>query len=912
MGLYDGTANSYPSTMHHAGSFSYGGVGAQLGAADFGTGVTYQGGSLTNFLRAAFAANDPTAYFMFRGDESSTTKYTYKRFTGEMYLTVNKPANAATLSQPANQATQVSVTPLMTAAANDPEGDPVQYKFRIGRTVNPDQDVIWESGWAFSHQAQVPSNLLLGGTTYYWRVLTRDYCSSDGDPCGYGPQAAPSVTGVWAFTTNTPPNPLSSAGASPAAGTVATTTPTLSVAPTTDPDNGPQPLKYWFTVATGTDGRTGAVVSSGWLTGTTWTVPAGYLRDGVSYTWTAWAFDGSSKDQGVWSNRLTVDMRTGDPKSSPVDSLGAVTANLANGNLIYSTGSPTTSFAKSQVGLNFTYNSMAVGVDRGLRSVYAQDLDKDGVRDPEDVPVLQRTEPTVNTDWSTESPYPGVLNPDNFFVTWSGRFTAPASGQYLFGATHDDTFTVTVNGTQAYYSGCCFTQKYQADKPITLTAGASVPFTAELTEFGGHAYATVYVKRVDGAPLTPGGPTEMPIPTSWLSTATAPALPTGWTLSTDVDGDAAYSHALVSEGSITLVDATGAPHTYTRTSSGDGTGWTPPAGEQGTISVAAAGTGSGGQITVNDPDGSRSVFAPDGALREYHPADVTGSGTALQYTWSGNPARLKEVTDPVSTLKVQFFYQRSGEVCYPGATTPAGMSGTAPADHLCRIAYPDGESSLLWYDGNGRLARLADPGGENTDLAYDSNGRLAKVRDPLANDAIAAGAAPNDDTAVSLIGYDTAARVTSITGPEPGAGVARPAHRYTYSSAPAGSTDGETRVTEDGVTDRVQQQGHLQRSFAGNQQHGRAGPDQHDRIQRQGSAGQGGRPGRAGVHHGLRLRRPGRRLLRARPRVLLHRVHADRGLPEHGPDHHDRLRPGTDRTARGLVQHHRPGRGAGR
>ena len=113
----------------------------------------------------------------------------------------------------------------------------------------------------------------------------------------------------------------------------------------------------------------------------------------------------------------------------------------------------------------------------------------------------------------------------------------------------------------------------------------------------------MYVKRVDGAPLTPGGPTEMPIPTGWLSTGTPPALPTGWTLGTDVDGDAAYSHALVSEGSITLIDATGSPHTYTRTSSGDGTGWTPPPGEQGTISVAPAGAGNAGQVTVNDPTG---------------------------------------------------------------------------------------------------------------------------------------------------------------------------------------------------------------------------------------------------------------------------------------------------------------------
>ncbi|HEY7813930.1 MAG TPA: PA14 domain-containing protein [Nakamurella sp.] len=53
---------------------------------------------------------------------------------------------------------------------------------------------------------------------------------------------------------------------------------------------------------------------------------------------------------------------------------------------------------------------------------------------------------------------------------------------------------------------------------------------------------------------------------------------------------------------------------------------------------------------------------------------------------------------------------------------------------------------------------------------------------------------------MSLIGYDTTGRVTSITGAAPSNGASRPAHRYTYTSAPTTTTDGETRVTQDGVS----------------------------------------------------------------------------------------------------------------
>ena len=72
------------------------------------------------------------------------------------------------------------------------------------------------------------------------------------------------------------------------------------------------------------------------------------------------------------------------------------------------------------------------------------------------------------------------------------------------------------------------------------------------------------------------------------------------------------------------------------------------------------------------------------------------------------------------------------------------------------------------------------------------------MRDPLGADAVAAGAAPDDDTTRTLIAYQ-AGRVASVTLPVPNAGsispAPRPAHSYEYASAT------ETRVHVAGLAE---------------------------------------------------------------------------------------------------------------
>jgi hypothetical protein len=57
-----------------------------------------------------------------------------------------------------------------------------------------------------------------------------------------------------------------------------------------------------------------------------------------------------------------------------------------------------------------------------------------------------------------------MADDSGMFRTWDGRTASPAS----------HALTVSVNGTTANSDTCCYTQRYQTDKPITLTGGQSV------------------------------------------------------------------------------------------------------------------------------------------------------------------------------------------------------------------------------------------------------------------------------------------------------------------------------------------------------------------------------------------------------------------------------------------------------
>ena len=181
--------------------------------------------------------------------------------------------------------------PIFNVTGYDPSGLGLHYEYKVSENPNPDVATVYDSGWQTPGPFQVPSGKLLPGKTYYWKANVYDQYS------GYLGVSTVRSSSVWSFVSNTPAPTPDRATASPADGeVVASLTPTLSANPVVDP-NGDTPVQYQFRVATGADGKSGAIATSAWLTApasgpVTWSPPAGTLQDGGAYTWSVLTYDG--------------------------------------------------------------------------------------------------------------------------------------------------------------------------------------------------------------------------------------------------------------------------------------------------------------------------------------------------------------------------------------------------------------------------------------------------------------------------------------------------------------------------------------------------------------------------------------------------------------------------------------------
>jgi RHS repeat-associated protein len=574
---------------------------------------------------------------------------------------------------------------------------------------------------------------------------------------------------LYVDTGNAPPPPSLAA---PADNSVVTSlTPTLAVSPVTDADG--DAVSYCFTVATGSDGVSGAVVSSGCQSSASWVVPVGVLTDGAAYTWKASTYSGFSLVTATWVGHFRVDQRIGERGPSPGDSVGPVSVNLANGNVSTSASSPTFTTVGGTAGLTLSYNSQQP-VQAGLKATYFDDVSHAGlINDAVQSPLLVRTEAQVNIDWGTASPFPPALGADWWLVRWEGYFIPPATGTYQFAGVHDDGPVIWVNGQKVYDVATPSDLNWAPATAVALTAGQAVPIKIELQEMTGTARMSLFTRTTDGTTV----PAQI-VPTAWLATADSPALPKGWTLSADLDGTgAAYTEARIIDQTIVLTDATGAKHTWTKRSTG---GYAPPDGEDGVL-----GLDTSGRVTLTE-GGDVYVFRADGKLDTQSNVLDSRHPAALRNIYSGTPSRLVRIEDPVSGRSHQLFYNRPGEDCYGGASAAAGFDALPPAQMLCRVAYWDGTQTRFWYS-SGRLARIEDPGSELTDYSYNTDGLLAGVRDPLGADWVAADPAnhPAAD-ATTQITYTTVngkPAASSITAPVPAPGQPRPQHSYRYDPA---------------------------------------------------------------------------------------------------------------------------------
>ncbi len=108
--------------------------------------------------------------------------------------------------------------------------------------------------------------------------------------------------------------------------------------------------------------------------------------------------------------------------------------------------------------------------------------------------VLTRIDSMVDFDWGADSPEPGVVNPDNFTVRWTGTIEVPSSETYTFYTQADDGVKLWVNN-ELVIDTWTWSKTWHVTQPpiefgsgdIALTAGQQYEIKLEHYEHGGNA-----------------------------------------------------------------------------------------------------------------------------------------------------------------------------------------------------------------------------------------------------------------------------------------------------------------------------------------------------------------------------------------------------------------------------------------
>ncbi len=694
----------------------------------------------------------------------------------------------------------VSTTFAHTLAAtvgSDPDGDPLWFRFyycpdsACGSRTYPSGGgwTATTTGASISQAVTFPTPASpFSQQPWYWGVEISDGWTN----------VLASWPNIWSITVT---NPAPSATNLPPTTQLLPLTgprPTLSATVNdVTPGQSPQNVNYrWVLIpASGS----GTLASSPWAnanSGTTvsWQVPAG-LVSSLGYRWTLELRD-PLMGTASYSGDIKTQGRLGADSVSPMQGAGPVQVNLATGN-VFLAGAAGKSIATvgGTVGVGYSYNSQ----DRsgaGLKGTYY--VDTGGVVGPDPSEVkLVRVDGLPSFDWGAGTPAESISS-GPFKVRWEGYVRIPASGAWKFagGSGSGDTVTITLDTSpQTVFSGSG--QALDSDTLFSsalatpaLAAGVIVKLTIDYTHTSGSAKVG-FRAQMGGA--------EYAVTQDWF-TLDQPSLPIGWNLVVDNGTAARWQKATVNETTIVLTATDGSTTTFDKVVGANGkVSWRPPVVEDDivvlnsdlTVTVHAAG---GGQDYQFDKAGAlvsvTSVaddLKPAGALTVRDPA-------------TGKVTELRDRLDTTNTRKITLHYQGIGSC---PAALGAPYDATAPAGMLCRVTYPDGTETRLYYSG-GMLARISDPGDETAPVAAPegrqitemvwSNGRLVSIVTVANSDRIAAqnaglvttGVIPAGELDTELVWNADPAlrRPDSITLPRPVVGQARPQTSFTWNPCP--------------------------------------------------------------------------------------------------------------------------------
>lgn len=793
-GDYWGTYDPRYISVNRATCWGYNCKDNVLGDA-VAAATDYTNIDVTHLYQYRINTGDWGTWFMVNGEEIPNYE-SFKHFNAYetvVSFTYNTPAPMTTpaAAAPADKSILATTQPsLITNAVAEPDGDHVYYSFRVATNPDGETGTVINSNWQSSVQWTVPDGVLQDGVTYYWRAYAWDGVSQTAP-------TAPNWTRSFRVdmrggkdSTQT----FDSAGAADvnlATGNLTTSGKTHSIAALggtvglgmeyDSPQRSRQGLvgEYWNLPGSwsgtpptsapnvtrvdqridfpwGEDSALPVVVNNDWFY-SRWT---GYFVAPATGTY---YFGAHADDQmkvivnnqevfngPCWTGNCygsTITLNAGQVVPIRVEHVEGVSTSFAQ---LFVKGAVPEQIVPTewlQTGVRPT------GDTYGLSGRYYPDSNNHVFPTDENQAFLARTDANLSFNWGSAAPVPNATA-DNFMVRWTGYVTAPTAGTYYFYTSGDDGSRVKVNENLVWdrWNGGS-----SPATSVTLAQGQTLPITVEYYEANGNANVEL---RVFGAVY------DQTVPGTWLSPRVN-ALPAGWKLGADADGDLSYDHARIGSNSVTLYDIAGDSHEYTWT----GSGYKPPVKEDGNLVRNTDGT-----LTLQDIDGRTYLFNKDGNLQATTTPLDDRKPASLRYEYSGTPARLTKVVDGADST-------RYGELLYAGDTScpsiPSGF-GSTPTNMLCAYRTSNGDVTKFFYSTDGRLTRVELPGQETSDWGYDSLGRITQARSSLANDAIIAGVRANDDTATTQFAYDLLGRISTATQPAPQANAARTQHAYEY------------------------------------------------------------------------------------------------------------------------------------
>lgn len=787
-----------------------------------GSGPTAQGWAdadwghidIKDLLQNAVNANEQNAQFLLRGEEPGYK--TYKPFY-EMNINVvyDTPSPVSQQVEPADKQVTVDTQPTLKGTPITDADGTAQYYFRVTTNNDGNTGAVINSGWVYSPQWTVPDGVLQDGTTYYWKIFTKDDTQtgtttespvrsfkvnlrtgkdSTQSYDTVGPVGIDLATGNGSMSQDT--HSMTALGGSiglnfnyntPNKAKKGLLGEYWNVPTNYNPTNG-APKDAFGNEQTPSVKRREQSVDFNWGVGSP---DSAIQNDGYFARWTGqfvaptngtYQFGGNNDDlmrvwvngtemynQGCYTgvcydNTKNIQLTAGQVVPMKVEYMEATSVAYAR---LYVKGPVTEQIVSN----NWLYaNPINQSSSYGLNGRYYTDTGDHNIdtaaADPSRL-MMVRQDTKLNINYGTGGPAQG-LQADNFMTRWTGFINVPTDGSYTLGVVADDGVRIKLhNGPGQTPNTVLDSWSYTGmstrwGTSANLTAANAIPITIDYSEISGPASIQLLIRMPNG--------TESEVPISWL-TPKANALPDQWSLGVDVDGNIGYERMRVSANSAILEDSTGSTHEYTYVNGG----YKPPVNEDGQLARNADNT-----YTLLDTDGRTYIFNAEGKLKSLTTPSDDRSPASLKYEYSENPSRLTKITDGVTSTRYGTLHYAG--INEDGKCTVDGGFAAAPNGMLCAFSTSDGDVTKLRYNNSGQLTRVEKPGNEMTDYSYDALGRIVTVRDSMANDAIAASStgSTDPDNMVTNVTYDALSRVSAVKAPAASLGAARMNHTMDY------------------------------------------------------------------------------------------------------------------------------------